>query len=172
MSSILKIIKREPADYGPSYQDHWLEQYKTYVESAERISDRRLTSNSFFLATNTLLIGAESIMVDRPHDTVYLQLFVGIAGILLCYTWYRMVCAYKDMNTGKFAVIHAMEESLPIALYKTEWVALGEGNDPQKYRKFTVIEMYVPWVFLLLHAALIVISLITMSGGLERVSGL
>ena len=38
------------------YNDHVLDQYKLYVEMADRISSRRLTANSFFLSLNSILI--------------------------------------------------------------------------------------------------------------------
>src|SRR5262245_9792406 len=41
-----------------AFQNHLLEQYKLYVEMADRISQRRGTANTFFLTVNTAIIGA------------------------------------------------------------------------------------------------------------------
>ena len=41
-----------PEKYGEKYKEHLLEQYKLYVEMADRISGRRQTANSFFLSIN------------------------------------------------------------------------------------------------------------------------
>ncbi len=39
---------------------------------------------------------------------------VSLAGILLCYAWYRLVRSYKDINSGKFKVVHEIEKELLI----------------------------------------------------------
>ena len=42
-----------PDKYGGEYQNHLLEQYKLYVQMADKISERRQSANSFFLTVNT-----------------------------------------------------------------------------------------------------------------------
>ena len=42
--------------YGKEYRNHILEQYKLYVEMADKISQRRLETNNFFVSVNTLLL--------------------------------------------------------------------------------------------------------------------
>ena len=147
-----------PEEYGDQYAEHCLEQYKTYVESAERISDRRQQANSFFLTVNTALLAAEGVFFERLESWSFI--LVGLAGALLCYTWYRIIRSYKGMNTGKFAVIHAIEERLPLELYKAEWKALDYGENPDKYLKFTVLEMKVPWLFIAVHAVLVQVGIV------------
>jgi hypothetical protein len=49
----------------------------------------------------------------------------------------------------------AIEERLPLALYDTEWEALGRGKDKKKYWPFSHIEQYVPWIFVGLYAILL-----------------
>lgn len=43
-------------NYGAEYKAHLFEQYKLYIESAEKISDRRQSANNYFIAINTALI--------------------------------------------------------------------------------------------------------------------
>ncbi|MGK7953455.1 MAG: hypothetical protein AB4368_32900 [Xenococcaceae cyanobacterium] len=43
--------------YGQKFQAHYLEIYKMYVESANKISDRRQAANSFFLSIDTAIVG-------------------------------------------------------------------------------------------------------------------
>jgi hypothetical protein len=59
------------------------------------------------------------------------------AVIALCYVWWRVVYSYRQLNSGKFAVIHEMERVMPMALFKGEWVAMGEGKDHKKYLPLT-----------------------------------
>lgn len=52
----VKLFKAQQKDYGEKYFPHLFEQYKLYVESAEKISDRRQNANNYFLTINTALI--------------------------------------------------------------------------------------------------------------------
>ena len=82
--------------------------------------------------------------------------------MMLSFLWYRIVSSYKQMNSGKFKVIHAIEAMLPICPYEAEWEALGRGKNPELYRPFTHIEMFVPWVFFSLHAVVLIVSICKM----------
>lgn len=78
-----------------------------------------------------------------------------VAGITMCYLWYRMVLSYKGLNGGKFKVIHAIEARLPLALYDTEWEMLGRGENKKVYWPFTHIELWVPWIFIGIYILLV-----------------
>ena len=141
------------------YEDHLLEQYKLYVEMADRISARRQSANSFFLSVNTALVAIVSYVTASGAQVSGLSWVVPAAGVALSYMWYRLVRSYKDLNTGKFKVVHEMEKRLPINPYDAEWEALGEGKDKSRYLPFTHIERAVPWVFLALHGAALISTL-------------
>jgi hypothetical protein len=153
--SLLKVTR---AEYGPEYSSHLLEQYKLFVEMADRISARRQLANNFFVSINTAILvflgitGKLGLGAFRPFWIV----IVSLAGVVLCYSWYRLIRSYKDLNTGKLAVIHRMEANLPVAPYDAEWVAVGQGKDPKKYLPFTHIEVRIPWIFIALYAVVIV----------------
>lgn len=130
-----------------------LELYKLSVEMADRISARRLTANSFFLTINTGIIafaGYLSLSEDK-NLAVGQYWVVALAGVILCYMWYRLIRSYSGLNKAKFDVIHEMEKDLPYKVFDAEWIAVGQGRDPKKYLPFTKIEMIVPWVFLGIH---------------------
>ena len=139
------------------------EQYKLYVDLVDRVSERRHKTNSYFLSLNVFLISLLGVL--SATGLVDLQLgwtfFVAAAGITLSYSWYRLVRSYKDLNTGKFALIHKIEEQLPLQLFKDEWEELGRGKDSKKYLPFTKIEMVVPWVFALLYGVLFLWAVLT-----------
>ncbi|CAD7855405.1 MAG: hypothetical protein [Olavius algarvensis Gamma 1 endosymbiont] len=65
--------------------------------------------------------------------------------------WYRLVRSYRDLNSTKYKVIHEIEKSLPISPYDAEWEAVGRGEDPKLYSPFTHIEVFIPWVFIVLY---------------------
>jgi hypothetical protein len=150
-------------EYGEHYQCHLLEQYKLYVQMADKISERRQSANSFFLTINTALIaflglvaspnvgGDAGVAANPPLPWV---LVVSAAGVVLCYSWFRLVRSYKDLNSGKFKVVHAIESRLPSSPYDAEWEAVGRGEDPMLYLPFTHVEIWIPWVFAALYILL------------------
>lgn|SRR5215208_578726 len=157
------LYNSSPTEYGEQYQNHLLEQYKLYVQMADKISERRQSANNFFLTVNTALIaflglvaspdvgGGNGFIASPPLPWV---LVVSTAGVVLCYTWYCLVRSYKDLNSGKFKVVHAIESRLPSAPYDAEWEALGRGEDPKLYLPFTHVEIWIPWVFAALYILL------------------
>jgi hypothetical protein len=137
-----------------------IELYKLAVEMADRISARRGVANSFYLTVNTglvALLGGEE-----------LRWYVAVAGIVLCVTWWALLKSYRDLNSAKFAVILAIEQSLPAKVFGEEWDRLKK--DPVKlalrrdavrswaaqYRELGRIERIVPWVFALIYVAEII----------------
>ena len=142
-----------------SYQSHLLEQYKLYVTSAENISNRRQTANAFFVTVNTALVSLAGYLnfgADRLLDFYWL---ISFAGIVISYMWYRLIRSYKDLNTAKFKVVHEIEKNLPISPYDAEWEAVGRGENSKLYLPFTHIEIFTPWVFIILHFFVFVVSI-------------
>lgn len=145
-----------PEEYGRDYKSHLLEQYKLFVEMADRISARRQSANSFFLSVNTAIIAlvGYTSFGNQTDDSYYW--LVSLAGMALCFMWYRLIRSYKDLNTAKFAVIHQMEAELPVSPYDSEWDKLERGNNSKVYLPFTHIELYIPWVFFVIHGFVLV----------------
>ncbi|MBN8593513.1 MAG: hypothetical protein J0M33_17290 [Anaerolineae bacterium] len=148
------------------------EQYKLYVEMADKISERRNTANSFFLTANTLLITIFGGLVafrsesegNRPFPIVQLRedpilgfvaIGAALAGVALCVTWYSLIIRYRNLNQQKFAVIQELEQHLPAKPYLAEENVPVEGNTG-----LTKAERYIPIVFGFLYGA-IIISLLT-----------
>ena len=141
----------QQGEYGPNYQAHLLEQYKLYVEMADRISSRRQSTNSFFLSVNTAIIALLSYINMGSNNGSSFYCLVSLAGMSLCLMWYKLLCSYKNLNTAKFEVIHEMEAKLPISPYDSEWKKVENGNNSKLYLPFTHIEFYIPWVFFVIY---------------------
>ena len=144
------------SEYGASYRDHALEIYKTYLEMTDRISERREKANSFFLAVNTALIAllAKDAFGASAVAPRVLEVLVPVTGGVLCYLWYRIIRSYRDLNSAKFKVIHAIERQLPLRPYDAEWQSVERGKNPRLYLPFTHVEIVVPWLFMTFHALL------------------
>jgi len=153
------LFSKSPDEYGSRYQSDYIEIYKIYVASADNISSRRQTANSFFLTLNTALLAFLGYAKPSFGQSIGRLILLGtLAGILLCFIWYRLIKSYKGLNSGKFKVIHLIEHNLPLAPYDAEWEAVGRGSDSKKYMPFTHIEVYVPWVFAVIYVIVLLLS--------------
>lgn len=153
------LFKNTEKEYGSDYKSHFLEQYKIYLESIEKTSDRRQSANNYFLTANTVLVSilALSFQTEFLKNIFWFKLFVAIIGILFCIIFCFLIRAYKQLNTGKFNVLHKIESKLPLSLYDYEWEVLGEGKDKNKYYPFSHIELLIPWIFGIVYFVLVLI---------------
>jgi hypothetical protein len=142
-------------EYGEKYNEHLLQQYLLYVQMADKISERRSLANTFFLTANTAILSTLGIVAAiLPANLVesgFLVFLAAITPVLLCYSWYRLVRSYQQLSSGKFSIIHEIEAKLPLAPYRAEWVVLGKGKDPARYKPLTDVEKWVPVIFAILY---------------------
>jgi hypothetical protein len=153
-----RLFSSSPEIYGDKYKEHYMELYKLYVNTAEAVGERRQKSNSFFLTLNTTIIAVISYVQlnIQPGKSSDLYWLISLSGMVLSYTWYRTIKSYKDINVGKFKIIHLIERKLPLALYDAEWDALGRGKKTELYLEFTTIEKIVPWIFFGIHTVVLI----------------
>lgn len=108
-----------------------LEQYRLYVEMADRVSARRGLANSFFLTLNTGIFTLIVAFGITPADGKTWWLAIPLVAILSqCFAWFYLVRSYRLLNSAKYQVVGALEERLPASpFWRAEWWALGEGTD-------------------------------------------
>jgi len=132
------------------YQNHILEQYKIYIEMADRISERRNLANVFFLTLNTLCLTAIGFMFEKVSliDPKWIILFPLFGVMILCLIWWWLLRSYRDLNSAKYKVVGHLERKLPASPYwSAEWEELGKGKDISKYLPLTALEKFIPMVF-------------------------
>jgi F0F1-type ATP synthase assembly protein I len=137
--------------HDDKYQAAVMEQYKLYVEMTDRISQRRGLANTFFLTLHTAVLTVFGVFwKDRPEGLSPWFLLPVLALTLgLCLAWFWLVRSYRQLNSGKFAVIGALERRLPASpWWNGEWRALrGEERDKSTYWALTHLEIWVPLLF-------------------------
>lgn len=124
-----------------------IEQYKLYVEMADRVSTRRAETNRFYTTLLAGLLAVLSIIIEKSDFTGIINIAltgIGFLGIALCIVWYTNISSYRQLNSGKFKVINEMEKQLPFCCYSTEWQILTGGEGKPKYLRLTQVEKYVP----------------------------
>lgn len=137
------------AEHRERYQLAIFEQYRLYVEMADRVSARRALANTFFLSLNTAVLVVIGVFWRDPPAAPPALLAVPLALLLAqCLAWFWVVRSYRQLNAGKYAVIGALEQRLPASPYwRAEWHALGEGQDKARYWPLTHVEQWVPAVY-------------------------
>src|SRR5689334_1579524 len=96
--------------HNQEWYSHLLEQYKLYVDMADRISQRRTTANSYFLSINSAILGFVGYLVSKATDE-YVWL-LAVSGFTLTLLWYAGIISYRNINTAKWNVIHEIEKRL------------------------------------------------------------
>ena len=147
-----------------------IEIYKLHAELADNVSNRRATANRFYLLVRSGLSLLFSAFLQR-EDWVSLDVLMvvcGLFGILWTAAWYVVIRSYRQLNTGKFKALHELEEKLAYPFFKREWELLTEGAERKNYWKLSVVETFVPVIFLIGFSALLLIGiylLLTNSAG-------
>jgi hypothetical protein len=134
---------------GEKYRTAVLEQYKIYVEMADRISGRRALANTFFVTLNTAIFTLTGVLWnDPPSASRWLLLFPLVILLGQCATWHLLVRSYRLLNDAKYKVVGLLEERLPASPYwNGEWRALEVGPDVKRYLPLTRLEQWVPLFF-------------------------
>lgn len=145
--------------YKEDYYRILFEQYKLYVEMTDQISSRRQNANTFFLSINTALItGFGYIMMNTNKNRFLLSLSIALCCIIIDLFWFQLIISYKNLNRCKFGIINLIEKELPIRPYFTEWQTLDEGKNMKKYNPVTLIERWIPIVFVCVFIIIIIWS--------------
>ena len=144
-----KLFNHTEESYSGSFTNDVLEQYKLYVQSAENVSARRVSTMRYLLTLNTAIVALYGFGIANS-EYIYLLIPVGAVGIVVSLASRLIIRSYSDLNTVKFKLIHEMEQHLPVALYDYEWQIAEEGRG-KTYRPVSHIEMSIPILFIFIH---------------------
>ena len=145
-------------DFSGDRQKILLEQYKLYVESSSKVSDRRGAANTFLLSANTALVTIYGLASDdgATASGTSWRWVIPVAGLLICLVWFTIIRVYRELNAAKFAVIHELEQALPARLFDLEWHHLQKRESRLKL-SLSYVEQFVPAVFAITYLAFLAI---------------
>ena len=152
MENTCKLLNTSEEEYGNLHKAHILDQYKLYVEMMDRVSQRRLLANTFFISANSALATLFSFVKATNNNGFALM---SIIGFIICASWFCIIKSYRQLNTGKFDVIHKLEKFLPLSIYEYEWNILEQGKSKDKYWPLSHLESYIPFAFAFIYIILI-----------------
>jgi len=127
--------------------------YKMMVDSSEQLIQRRQKTSAFFITAIGSMLAIAGLLTKTGAITgKSIGIFYGfsIVGLLLCNSWRNLIDNYGKLNAAKYKVILRLEKELNTRIYSAEWIALGKGLRPKKYRSFTSTEKNVPLYFSIL----------------------
>ena len=128
-------------------EEEKFEQYKLFIESAEKNSDKRITQNNIYLTINLAFTSYISTQVlDLKHNII-----MTIIGILICIVWLCTINNYAKRNKVKFEIINESEYG---TLYKEEWKRISILTSLTTYEKISSI------IFIILYIALFIVKLV------------
>lgn len=148
------LLNTTETSYGDKYKEHLLEQYKLFIQMADKISDRRATANSFYLSLNSFLLTILGILPQLKSNIIEFTLLwiiiVSAGGIVFCISWIRIIETYKRLNSAKFKVILAIEGNLPAKMYSAEKNHLKA----MMHSTLSSNEKFIPIIIIALYALL------------------
>jgi len=152
-----QLVSNPKASYGESFQAHLLEQYKLYVESSQKVTDRRITTGNYLLTVNSFLLTVFGVASSQHLGGVWLAI-VPVAGLLVSFTWYSLVVFYRNLGASKYKVVHQLESFLPVAPFLSEW---RSAHDEKGRRRtgVTHLERVIPLAFAAVYVVLLGYSL-------------
>ena len=161
MSANDELWFNAPGDFSGERSKILLEQYKLYVESSAKVSDRRGAANTFLLTANTALVTVYGLVAGRDIALGAVagpwRWLIPLAGLTLCLAWFAGLRAYRTLNKAKFAVIHEFERHLPARPFDLEWRHLSRGKF-WLYTPLTHVEQLVPAVFAAIYVGLTIVT--------------
>lgn len=131
-----------------------LDQYKLFVETTEKVYEKRQTTNSFFVSLNAGICAVIGYLFAKDADPALRSMawLLPLFGLILSYYWAMTILSYKQLATGKFKIIDLIEKKLPLALFSAEWSALANGENHNVYQPVTTLEIRIAWVFVVVYA--------------------
>jgi hypothetical protein len=155
--------------------DKLIDLYKIMIDSSESLISRRQKTSAFFVTAIGALLSIAGLMLKvglLTYQTVWLFYGFSIVAFLLCKSWKNLLENYGKLNKAKFDVILRLERELPARIFQAEWISLGKGLRPNKYRSFTSTEQNVPDSFKYLVVCLTILLFIWHVVSLNKYSSL
>jgi hypothetical protein len=130
----------------------FFEQYKLFIHHNEEIRNRRQQMNTFFLTTNSLIMGALGTIAGKPSfETQYLTLILSllVLGIGCICAWLSVLKTSSILTTKSYHFIKLMEEHLGAKVFTEFYDHLHLLDTPKERSTFTIArEKIIPYLFL------------------------
>ncbi|MBQ8891291.1 MAG: hypothetical protein IJ068_00290 [Bacilli bacterium] len=124
------------------------ENYKTFVKSAEKMSDKRGNFNNIYL---TFSLGLFSFISVATIEKVPFYILNGL-GILISVIWFLTIDNYSKRNKVKYAIINEYEKANNL-----KWFS-EEEKRTSVLTNLTILEKLLPISFLIIYIIMMFIK--------------
>ena len=134
-----------------TYHRMLMEQYKVYVEMADRVNARRTLAHTFFMTFHVIILSALGLTLSHEHivHRAGFLLFLLLGLLVMCYAWWCFVQYFRRTMRAKTMVIAELEKRLPSSpSWQAEFKAMGKENP---YGQLKRMEVFLPIIFALLY---------------------
>ena len=129
------------------------ELFKTYLETAEKTTDRRGAANTWLLSVNAAITGFYGFLAKdggfEQQKAIWLWA-IPTAGILISFAWWTLLGNYRKLNSAKFRILNEMEDELGINVFKKEY----QLYKPDMKYGFSDVEQVIPLGFIAFYLIL------------------
>ena len=147
--------------YGERFRDHFLEQYKLYVEIADRQNHRREINNRIFIGPFFTLATAYLALQNSNFSMTvetWIPNLIAIVGLYIALAWLISAIVGSFVAYNKLRIIKMMESSLPFQGFKEE-ERLVNGSDKSFQIIVVLSDLALPILaiilFIILYYALV-----------------
>lgn len=135
-------------------QDNLFEQYKILIESAEKLSDRRMVQNNIFMTLSLAFLTALSSLKLNQCELSGLSSL----GFIVSLTWIFTIYNYKIRNKVKFEIINDIELKNKnfYPLYLEEYKKLIDEN---KLLSLTTYDFIIATIFAAIYVIIFVLTI-------------
>lgn len=153
------IIQKDLAEDEKPYLSILAEQWKTSVDFAKDISNRRQSMNGLFMTGLSLLLSGILFSNGMSNIDYYqysiIVLTICFVGLVLCYLWVKNLNYYSTLNIVKYNAIRELEKHLPAKVYTYENDNYYDSKSGRK--SFSKIEKRIPMVFAFVFLVIFVV---------------
>lgn len=121
------------------------DQYKMFVDSAEKNSENRIKQSNFYLTINLAFL---SYTIAQGLDLPRLIITATI-GVIICVVWLLTISSYAKRNGVKFDIINEMENDFN-ALFSEEWKRVKFLTPLSRYEKAVAVIFIAAYIIAVL----------------------
>jgi hypothetical protein len=134
------------------------DEYKFFAERTLHLSDRRQTATQIYLTVNaaifTVLAFQAKDLGIRGWPLVIVTLPLFLVGIVACFIWHRLITQYKPLINWHYEQLREIENALSESqhIFQKEWMRFYQPHQGKEKFGFSIIEVWLPRLFLALYA--------------------
>jgi len=138
-----------------------MEQYKLFIQSKEKLTDRSFATNKFFLCLVIILLMLLFLLHDEKlFYFISIRSILSVIGMAVCVLWWSNIDTYCVFMGVKFkSVIEEMEKQLPFECHLMEKNAMDDYRKQKKAFIFSDMQKLLATIVFIFFMAFFLVSI-------------